>query len=275
MFQQEWKDLLSQLEATRGATTTFISFVDTVSARNFAGTNDCHGWVELRFQTTPFRADKRCDSARKYARRLQRSAAGSDWHPWSETGLRCLPLPATVEEFLGSLMEDLSLDRIEIDCVELTGPVFQNWDANFVTGQPGYRWNGRSSDFRHGRQAGSPGGSSLQESRGACAGPIRSGRKIPSGDDSGRPRATSERREEQNKGSIGLFTISVEPPVKALQALSAERDSRTRRASSNAWQRGTGLPRTRTLQDEFICESLHQGPHPLRRRALGVRASHA
>ena len=38
---------------TRGPHTRFFSFVDTVSARNFAGTNDANGWVGLRFQMQP------------------------------------------------------------------------------------------------------------------------------------------------------------------------------------------------------------------------------
>src|SRR5271165_7403214 len=53
MLDNEWAQLLSQLQATRGATTKFFSFVDTVSARNFSGTNDCHGWVGLRFLQQP------------------------------------------------------------------------------------------------------------------------------------------------------------------------------------------------------------------------------
>src|SRR5208283_5289430 len=53
MLEQEWKELLAQLQASRGAATRFISFVDTVSARNYAGTNECHGWLGLRFQQTP------------------------------------------------------------------------------------------------------------------------------------------------------------------------------------------------------------------------------
>jgi hypothetical protein len=43
MLDNEWAQLLLQLNATRGATTRFFSFVDTISARNFAGTNECHG----------------------------------------------------------------------------------------------------------------------------------------------------------------------------------------------------------------------------------------
>ena len=53
MLDKEWAQLLAQLSDTRGAHTRFFSFVDTVSARNFAGTNDAHGWVGLRFQLQP------------------------------------------------------------------------------------------------------------------------------------------------------------------------------------------------------------------------------
>ena len=53
MLDKEWAELLAQLSTTRGANTRFFSFVDTVSARNFAGTNDAHGWVALRFQMQP------------------------------------------------------------------------------------------------------------------------------------------------------------------------------------------------------------------------------
>ena len=53
MLDNEWAQLLTQLEKTRGSHTRFFSFVDTVSARNFAGTNDPHGWIGLRFQSQP------------------------------------------------------------------------------------------------------------------------------------------------------------------------------------------------------------------------------
>ena len=53
MLDKEWNQLLTQLGKTRGTQTRFFSFVDTVSARNFAGTNDPHGWMALRFQLRP------------------------------------------------------------------------------------------------------------------------------------------------------------------------------------------------------------------------------
>src|SRR5438552_10429729 len=53
MLDNEWAQLLTQLSKTRGPQTRFFCFVDTVSARNFAGTNDSHGWIGLRFQLQP------------------------------------------------------------------------------------------------------------------------------------------------------------------------------------------------------------------------------
>src|SRR5436853_290007 len=50
MLDNEWTQLLTQLSKSRGSQTSFFCFVDTVSARNFAGTNDSHGWIGLRFQ---------------------------------------------------------------------------------------------------------------------------------------------------------------------------------------------------------------------------------
>src|SRR5262249_29773270 len=53
MLDSEWKQLLTQLQKTRGQNTCFFSFVDTISARNYAGTNEAQGWIGLRFQLQP------------------------------------------------------------------------------------------------------------------------------------------------------------------------------------------------------------------------------
>jgi len=40
MLETEWTQLFGQLDKTRGKDERFFSFVDTVSARSYAGTND-------------------------------------------------------------------------------------------------------------------------------------------------------------------------------------------------------------------------------------------
>ena len=53
MLDSEWSQLMNQLNKSRGSNARFFSFVDTISARNYAGTNEPHGWVGLRFQLQP------------------------------------------------------------------------------------------------------------------------------------------------------------------------------------------------------------------------------
>jgi hypothetical protein len=102
MLESEWKQLLTQLNETRGPHTRFFSFVDTISARNFAGTNEPHGWVGLRFQSEP-------------------------GGPANDILLHINMLDPTnvlEQEAIGILV----MGRIEIDYIDVRGPAFETWD---------------------------------------------------------------------------------------------------------------------------------------------------
>src|ERR1700722_12327967 len=86
VLEHEWSELLAQLSKTRGPPTRFFSFVDTVSARNFAGTNDPHGWMGLRFQMQPGGPPNDL-ATREYARSFQCAAAGSDRNSGRQSNL--------------------------------------------------------------------------------------------------------------------------------------------------------------------------------------------
>src|SRR6202051_2211260 len=128
MLDNEWTQLLTQLSKTRGPQTRFFCFVDTVSARNFAGTNDSHGWVGLRFQLQP--GGPANDvllhiNMRDPSNVLQQEAIGilgvnliyTAFYEWQ-----------TAESFLAGLAEDVVMERIEIDYIDLRGPAFEGWD---------------------------------------------------------------------------------------------------------------------------------------------------
>jgi hypothetical protein len=51
MLTREYDLLVQRLSDSRGQDTRFFAFCNTVSARNFAGTNECQGWVGLRYQS--------------------------------------------------------------------------------------------------------------------------------------------------------------------------------------------------------------------------------
>jgi hypothetical protein len=128
MLDNEWAQLLSQLHASRGAATKFFSFVDTVSARNYAGTNECHGWVGLRFQLQPGAEPNDVIlhvNLRDNSNLRQQEAVGI-------LGVNLLYAVhhshGTPEELLAEIFEDLGPHRMEIDSVDLSGPLFKTWD---------------------------------------------------------------------------------------------------------------------------------------------------
>ena len=51
MLNKEYELLLDRLDTLRGQDTRFFAFCDTIAARNFSGTNECQGWVGLKFQS--------------------------------------------------------------------------------------------------------------------------------------------------------------------------------------------------------------------------------
>ncbi len=128
MLDNEWGQLLSQLNDSRGANTRFFSFVDTVSARNFSGTNECHGWLGIRFQVQLGGEPNDVIlhvNLQDHTNLLQQEAIGVLGVNLIYAVFRHLSSPET---FLKSVAEDLPLSRIEIDCVELSGQVFEKWD---------------------------------------------------------------------------------------------------------------------------------------------------
>src|SRR6201981_2096232 len=128
MLENEWAQLLTQLEKSRGSQTRFFSFVDTVSARNYAGTNDPHGWIGLRFQLQPGGPPNDIllhVNMRDSSNVLQQEAIGI-------LGVNLIYAAfyqlQTKESFFEGLAQDVVRERIEIDCVDFRGPAFASWD---------------------------------------------------------------------------------------------------------------------------------------------------
>src|SRR4029077_14227912 len=57
MLEHEHRLNLERLSGSRGATTAFFAFADTVSARSYRSNNECHGWMGVRFQARPHDQD--------------------------------------------------------------------------------------------------------------------------------------------------------------------------------------------------------------------------
>ncbi len=128
MLDNEWTQLLAQLSKTRGPHTRFFCFVDTVSARNFAGNNDAHGWIGLRFRLQPGGPPNDVllhINMRDPSNVLQQQAIGIlgvnlIYAAFYEVQVK--------ESFLKGLAQGVVAERIEIDYVDLRGPGFESWD---------------------------------------------------------------------------------------------------------------------------------------------------
>ena len=132
MLESEWTQLLTQLQATRGSNTRFFAFVDTISARNYSGTNDCHGWVGLRFLRHP--GDEPNEiilhiNLMDPSNVQQQEAVGTLGVNLIYAAFHAL---ASAEELLSSVFEELGLQRLEIDCLEWRGPAFAHWNRDEV-----------------------------------------------------------------------------------------------------------------------------------------------
>jgi len=129
MLDHEYGLLLQRLATTSGHEKRFFAFADTISARNYQGTNEQHGWLGIRFQmecNAPRSQVLLHINLRDPSAQLQQEAIGilgvnlvyAAYH--QRTG---------VDAFLSGLFNDLSIDRIEIDVLEFQGPAFATQDA--------------------------------------------------------------------------------------------------------------------------------------------------
>jgi hypothetical protein len=127
MLDNEWSQLNNQLNKTRGSRTRFFSFVDTLAARNYSGTNDPHGWVGLRFQLEPGGAANDIllhINMRDTSNLQQQGAVGI-------LGVNLIYAAFHQLQTKETLLEGIAQDvegRIEIDYVDLRGPAFASWD---------------------------------------------------------------------------------------------------------------------------------------------------
>jgi len=123
MLDKEYSLLIRRLSESRGDDTRFFAFCNTVAARNFSGTNECHGWVGLRFQTEPggepntiiLHINMQDDTAL-----AQQEAVGILGVNLIHVAFKAEAGPVKGLDSLGDNIEG----RIEVDVANLSGPAF-------------------------------------------------------------------------------------------------------------------------------------------------------
>jgi hypothetical protein len=132
MLDYEFRSLTEHLAAKRGGETRFFVFADTVAARSYTRTVDCHGWMGLRFQSTP---GAEPSQILLHVSLLDREAV-SQQEAMGVLGVNLThsalyePAPAAV---VRQLLDGLSAERIEVDLIEFSGPAFARVDNRLMS----------------------------------------------------------------------------------------------------------------------------------------------
>ncbi|MEO1451989.1 MAG: TonB-dependent receptor, partial [Bacteroidota bacterium] len=128
MLEHEY-ELLQERLTERASNTCFFAFADTVETLNYRKTNQGHGWMGIRYQVEP-------DSAPNDI--VLHVVLKDNESIWQQEAIgilgvnliyACYHFPHDTDQFLRTLMEGLSADRIEIDMFRMEGPNF-DWVDN-------------------------------------------------------------------------------------------------------------------------------------------------
>jgi len=132
MLDHEYGLLVERLAEKRGATTRFFAFADTVAARSYSRRDETHGWMGMRFQTQPGGEPSQIllhvimwdrDPLQ------QQEALGVLGVNLVYGALHHFERPETV---VSDLLDNLSIERIEVDMIEFHGPAFEGVDNRLL-----------------------------------------------------------------------------------------------------------------------------------------------
>jgi hypothetical protein len=133
MLDHEFELLIERLQSQRGDTTKFFVFADTVAAQSYTRREDWHGWMGVRFQHEP---------------RAGASQIIMHVRMWDKENLQqqealgvlgvnlvyaALYHHDNIDLFLKTLLDDLTIDRAEVDMIKFSGPAFQGVDSRLIT----------------------------------------------------------------------------------------------------------------------------------------------
>ena len=133
MLDYEHEKNVKRLSAARGDTTAFFVFADTVAAKGFHSTKECHGWMGLKFQSHP--RDE--ESQIVVHVRLLDGETSLQQEALGVVGVNLLYgaffLHHEPERLVESLLDNLSTDRLEIDMIAFSGIEFRHVDNRLMS----------------------------------------------------------------------------------------------------------------------------------------------
>ncbi|WP_018970007.1 hypothetical protein [Rubritalea marina] len=128
MLDHEYDLLIERLAAKRGSDTTFFAYCNTVRARGYQDNDECHGWMGVRLQLTP--EAEPCQILCHV--RLLDQTNTDQMEALGVIGLNLIYASFyhrdSLEHFVESLLDNLSVERIEVDMLKFLGEEFRYVD---------------------------------------------------------------------------------------------------------------------------------------------------
>jgi hypothetical protein len=132
MLDHEYNLLVERLDKSHGDRVAFFVFANTVATRSFTRDEEGHGWLGIRFQTEPRgpfsqilihvrMLDK--ENAR------QQEALGVIGVNFIHAAFYFHQNP---EALIGSLLDNLTWERVEVDMIRFDGPAFAGVDSRLM-----------------------------------------------------------------------------------------------------------------------------------------------
>jgi len=132
MLDHEYALLLERLAQQRGGITKFFVFADTVAARSYGRNAEAHGWMGVRFQHQPQAPPS---DIIIHVRMLERENVQQQ-EALGIIGVNLVYgafyLHVQPDTLIGSLLDNLTVERIEVDLIKLTLDMLECARAQFL-----------------------------------------------------------------------------------------------------------------------------------------------
>ncbi|HLP76611.1 MAG TPA: TonB-dependent receptor [Candidatus Paceibacterota bacterium] len=132
MVDHEYGLMQERLKQTRGDKTAFFAFANTVATSSFSRREEGHGWMGIRFQTEPH---SETSEILIHVRMLDRESSRQQ-EALGIVGVNLIHgtfySHQNPEALIGSLLDNLTWERIEVDMIRFAGPAFAGVDNRLM-----------------------------------------------------------------------------------------------------------------------------------------------
>ena len=131
MLDYEFNLMRERLESKRGATTRFFVFADTVASHSVHHPGESHGWMGVRFQPSP---GSEPSQIMIHVRMLDKENLQQQ-EALGIVGVNLIYAALYLHgrgNFVSSLLDNLTSERVEVDMIKVSGPGFEQVDNRLM-----------------------------------------------------------------------------------------------------------------------------------------------